>query len=49
MWSFDLYTGKADRSNYRLKLWDVELRDVDGVEGGDREVWVRKKKEGRIG
>ncbi|KAK3984715.1 hypothetical protein QBC44DRAFT_300747 [Cladorrhinum sp. PSN332] len=38
-WSFDLFSGRADRGNYRLKVWQVELRD--GSE--DKEVWVRRK------
>lgn len=27
-WSFDLFSGRSDRGNYRLKVWEVELRDV---------------------
>jgi len=58
-WAFDLFSGRADRSNYRLKLWEIELRDVksedDGAvengakkhDAGDKEVWVRRKQ--RIG
>ncbi|KAL2269662.1 hypothetical protein VTJ83DRAFT_1846 [Remersonia thermophila] len=45
-WSFDLFSGRADRGNYRLKVWEVELRDIAGAEGEaneDREVWVRRK------
>lgn len=30
-WSFDLFTGNADRASYRLKVWEVQLRDVPGV------------------
>jgi hypothetical protein len=26
MWSFDLTTGLADRGNYKLKTWQVQLR-----------------------
>lgn len=48
-WSFDLITGRGDRGNYRLQVWETELRPVeaDGGEAGDREVWVRRKQ--RIG
>ncbi|KAG6359714.1 hypothetical protein INS49_010766 [Diaporthe citri] len=48
-WSFDLITGRGDRGNYRLQVWETELRPVEtaGVEGGDNEVWVRRKQ--RIG
>lgn len=51
-WSFDLFSGRSDRGNYRLKVWEVELRDVgEGKvvkEVGEeeevaREVWVRRK------
>ncbi|KAL2122258.1 hypothetical protein VTJ04DRAFT_2713 [Mycothermus thermophilus] len=45
-WSFDLFSGRADRGTYRLKVWEVELREIPGAEGdekGDREVWIRRK------
>lgn len=53
-WSFDLFTGTADRAAYKLAVWEVQLRDKDGVtvvdrRGGDdvdardRTVWVRRK------
>ncbi|KAL5345657.1 hypothetical protein ACLOAV_009411 [Pseudogymnoascus australis] len=42
-WSFDLFTGTGDRGNYRLKIWEVQLRG--GVDGSDQEVWVRKKQQ----
>ncbi|KAI1770880.1 hypothetical protein F4818DRAFT_431356 [Hypoxylon cercidicola] len=46
-WSFDLFSGRADRSNYKLRLWEVQLRPSAGTEAGkdreDHEVWVRKK------
>ncbi|KAI1154777.1 hypothetical protein F4825DRAFT_410499 [Nemania diffusa] len=54
-WSFDLYTGRADRSNYILRTWEVQLRPRENREtevGGDdsqkankdaQEVWVRRK------
>ncbi|KAJ5765960.1 uncharacterized protein N7511_003576 [Penicillium nucicola] len=43
-WSFDIISGHADRGNYRLKVWEVQLRDCEGT---DKEVWVRRKQ--RIG
>lgn len=48
-WSFDLITGRGDRGNYRLQVWETELRPVEteGVDSGDSEVWVRRKQ--RIG
>lgn len=52
-WSFDLFTGTADRAQYKLKLWEVQLREVKGSEGAftdtsdEKEVWVRKRQ--RIG
>ncbi|KXJ89600.1 Mur ligase [Microdochium bolleyi] len=30
-WSFDLFSGRADRGNYRLKLWEVQLRPPGGL------------------
>ncbi|KAI1079434.1 hypothetical protein F5B20DRAFT_164146 [Whalleya microplaca] len=53
-WTFDLFSGRADRANYKLRLWEVQLRpradgqamaadgDGDGPEK-DEEVWVRRK------
>jgi len=41
-WSFDLFSGRSDRGNYKLKVWETELRDGGGVEGG-KEVLVRRK------
>ena len=51
-WSFDLFRGNGDRGNYRLKVWEVQVRGgtgADCVEGGDSEseVWVRRKQ--RVG
>ncbi|KAL4919005.1 hypothetical protein BDW62DRAFT_200155 [Aspergillus aurantiobrunneus] len=49
-WSFDLFSGQGDRGNYKLKIWEVQLRDVAGDEtagSSDQEVWVRRKQ--RIG
>ncbi|KAK4095949.1 hypothetical protein N658DRAFT_481426 [Parathielavia hyrcaniae] len=42
-WSFDLFSGRADRGNYRLKVWEVQLREVVGSQNDDKEVWVRRK------
>ncbi|KAF5002118.1 hypothetical protein FGRMN_601 [Fusarium graminum] len=48
-WSFDLFTGMSDRGSYKLKTWEVQIRDSketppsetnekgDGM--ADREVW----------
>lgn len=44
-WSFDLFSGQGDRGNYKLKVWEVQLRE--GIKPGDQEVWVRRKQ--RIG
>lgn len=49
-WSFDLFSGRSDRGNYRLKVWEVELRDVGGGRavkgvgegGGEEEEVVRE-------
>ncbi|KAJ5894041.1 hypothetical protein N7495_005732 [Penicillium taxi] len=51
-WSFDLFSGQADRGNYKLKIWEVQLRDSslcsgEGAESSEQEVWVRRKQ--RIG
>ncbi|KAL4930325.1 Rieske (2Fe-2S) protein [Aspergillus undulatus] len=49
-WSFDIFSGKGDRGTFKLKVWEVQLRDapgVDGAESSDQEVWVRRKQ--RIG
>ncbi|KAL4861412.1 hypothetical protein BDV12DRAFT_204035 [Aspergillus spectabilis] len=49
-WSFDLFSGKADRGNYKLKIWEVQLRDPAATvasQSPDKEVWVRRKQ--RIG
>lgn len=27
-WSFDLFTGNADRGGYKLTVWEVQLREV---------------------
>lgn len=56
-WSFDLFTGMSDRAQYRLTVWEVQLREIGGKESSsttdktsestDKEVWVRRKQ--RIG
>ena len=28
-WAFDLFTGNADRSSYKLQVWEVHLKDVE--------------------
>lgn len=40
-------TGKADRGNYKLNVWEVQLRDQPVSNTSDKEVWVRRKQ--RIG
>ncbi|KAI2635211.1 hypothetical protein GGS21DRAFT_517570 [Xylaria nigripes] len=50
-WSFDLFTGRADRNNYMLRTWEVQVRPIDGpMADGDshqeeevKEVWIRRK------
>ncbi|KFH45605.1 Rieske domain-containing protein-like protein [Hapsidospora chrysogenum ATCC 11550] len=54
-WSFDLFTGISDRARYKLKVWEVQLRDVGAKpptaadkadrnwDGTEKEVWVRRK------
>ncbi|CAK7270398.1 hypothetical protein SEPCBS119000_004071 [Sporothrix epigloea] len=56
-WSFDVFSGMGDRGNYRLRIWEVDLRDSTEstdvpTESGrpdliGKTVWVRKKQ--RIG
>lgn len=29
-WSFDMFTGTGDRGNYKLKIWETEVRDSHG-------------------
>ena len=38
-WSFDLFTGVGDRGNYKLKVWETQIREEDG----EKTVWVRRK------
>ncbi|KAJ7155102.1 hypothetical protein C8R46DRAFT_436516 [Mycena filopes] len=42
-WSFDLFTGMGDRGNYKLKLWEVEVRPGTDSDASEQEVWVRRK------
>ncbi|ORY67571.1 uncharacterized protein BCR38DRAFT_427503 [Pseudomassariella vexata] len=53
-WSFDLFRGNGDRGNYRLAVWEVQLRPVtsntaiactESTSEDDpvEEVWVRRK------
>ncbi|KAK3682788.1 Rieske domain-containing protein [Podospora appendiculata] len=47
-WSFDLFSGMADRGSYKLKVWEVQLRDLkpaptDAATKAEQEVWVRRK------
>ncbi|KAE8151538.1 hypothetical protein BDV25DRAFT_152530 [Aspergillus avenaceus] len=48
-WSFDIFSGQGDRGNYKLKVWEVQLRDpsTPTEDASDQEVWVRRKQ--RIG
>lgn len=46
-WSFDIFSGQADRGKYKLKVWEVQLRDVKTSETNEQEVLVRRKQ--RIG
>ncbi|KAF4266760.1 hypothetical protein KXX33_006653 [Aspergillus fumigatus] len=44
-WSFDLFSGQSDRGNYKLKVWEVQLRDPPAstdraCEAADKEVWM---------
>lgn len=49
-YAFELTTGIGDRGDFRLGVWDVELRRPLGGEGEedgaaeDQEVWVRRRK-----
>ncbi|KAF3397640.1 hypothetical protein DPV78_008180 [Talaromyces pinophilus] len=45
-WSFDITSGQADRGNYKLKVWEVQLRDQPDS-ATEKEIWVRRKQ--RIG
>jgi hypothetical protein len=41
-WSFDIYTGTADRGNYQLGIWETQLREIQdsgksGLQQGDND------------
>jgi nitrite reductase/ring-hydroxylating ferredoxin subunit len=48
-WAFDLATGKGDRGNHKLTIWDIEVRDplISGSDErtrrAEKEVWVRRR------
>ena len=42
-WTFDLFSGQADRGTYKLKLWEVQVRDCAGGEDVVKEIWIRRK------
>ena len=46
-WGFDIFSGKADRGNYKLKIWEAQVRDGPDGKPDEKEVWVRRKQ--RIG
>lgn len=56
-YAFELSTGIGDRGDYRLGIWEIEMRPSVGVEDGgeasdkgreaDSEVWVRRKRKAR--
>jgi hypothetical protein len=35
-WSFDVFSGMADRGSYKLKVWEVQLRDVTDADENPR-------------
>ena len=46
-WSFDIFSGRSDRGYYKLKVWEIQLREPASIdeksEAGEMEVWVRRK------
>lgn len=49
-WSFDLSSGRGDRGNYKLQIWEIELRPAlpsstasETQAEQEQEVWVRRK------
>ncbi|KAK7215674.1 hypothetical protein V2G26_003677 [Clonostachys chloroleuca] len=47
-WSFDLFTGMADRNAYKLTIWELQLCPAtvnldQGENSPDQQIWVRKK------
>ncbi len=39
-WSFDLFTGHGDRANYRLKIWETQLREPGAQQAATAEARV---------
>lgn len=37
-WSFDIFTGTADRGNYQLDIWETQLRETKSVDPRQTEV-----------
>lgn len=31
-WSFDIFTGAADRGNYQLDIWETQLREIESLD-----------------
>ncbi|UPK96153.1 hypothetical protein LCI18_007088 [Fusarium solani-melongenae] len=46
-WSFDVFSGISNRGSYRLKVWEVQLRDIKETEPVEKVEGVRRKQ--RIG
>lgn len=54
-WSFDLFTGESERGSYKMKLWEVQLRDPTSHDASTqttsdasvKEVWIRKRPSAR--
>ncbi|KAH6604435.1 hypothetical protein Trco_007881 [Trichoderma cornu-damae] len=55
-WSFDIFTGNADRGNYQLGIWETQLREMGSSNSQEadngivsdvvqKEVWVRRKQQ----
>ncbi|KAI5370105.1 Putative rieske [2Fe-2S] iron-sulfur domain, rieske [2Fe-2S] iron-sulfur domain superfamily [Septoria linicola] len=48
--SLDIHTGESDRGNYRLQIWEVEVRSgQNGFGETEEEVWVRRKEKKKFG
>lgn len=37
-WSFDIFTGAADRGNYQLNIWETQLREMESLDSQQTEV-----------
>ncbi|KAL6903239.1 hypothetical protein GGI43DRAFT_401553 [Trichoderma evansii] len=37
-WSFDIFTGVADRGNYQLDIWETQLREAESLASQQTEV-----------